>query len=81
MNPIEMIGAFVMIIVSALIVVIVMFQDPKSDGLSALGGGNSFLSTNNDRSMNATLNRITKVLVIIFFAVTFIVYASAKFMA
>lgn len=78
MGTIEMIGAFVMIIASVLIVGLVTIQDAKGDGISALGGGNSFLNNNTDRSMDATLNKITKVLTIIFFVLTIVVYAFAK---
>lgn len=79
MGAIEMVGAFIMIIASVLIVGIVAIQDPKGDGISALGGGgNSFLSNHNDRSMDATLNKITKVLTIIFLVLTVVVYAFAK---
>ncbi|MEG1687254.1 MAG: preprotein translocase subunit SecG [Angelakisella sp.] len=78
MNPIEMIGAFIMIIASVLIVGIVAIQDPKGDGISALGGGNSFLNASTDRSIDAKLNKITKVLLIVFFVITVVVYAFAK---
>ncbi|MEG1777513.1 MAG: preprotein translocase subunit SecG [Angelakisella sp.] len=78
MGTIEMIGAVVMIIASLLIVGLVTIQDAKGDGISALGGGNSFLNNNNDRSMDAKLNKITKVLTIVFFVLTIVVYAFAK---
>lgn len=78
MGAIEMIGAVVMILASILIVGIVAIQDPKGDGLTALGGGNSFLSSNNDRSIDAKLNNLTRILTIAFFVVTIVVYAFAK---
>lgn len=78
MGSIEMIGAIVMIIASVLIVIIVALQDPKGDGISALGGGNSFLSGNNDRSIDATMNKVTKILTIAFFVLTIVVYVFAK---
>lgn len=78
MGTIEMIGAFVMIIASVLIVGLVAIQDSKGDGISALGGGNSFLNNHNDRSMDATLNKLTKGLTVVFFVLTIVVYAFAK---
>lgn len=79
MGIIEIIGAIIMIIASILIVTIVTVQDPKSDGISALsGGGNAFLNNNSDRSIDAMLNKVTKILTIVFFAITIIVYAFAK---
>ena len=78
MGTIELIGAIVMIVASVLIVLLVSLQDPKGDGISALGGGNSFLSSGNDRSIDAKLNKTTKILAIVFFALTILVYAFAK---
>lgn len=78
MGTIEIIGAFIMIIASVLIVGLVAIQDSKGDGISALGGGNSFLNNNTDRSMDATLSKITKILTITFFVLTIVVYAVAK---
>lgn len=77
MGIVEMIGAVVMIFASILIVGIVAIQDPKGDGISALGGGNSFLSNNSDRSIDAKLNSLAKILTILFFVVTILVYAFA----
>ncbi len=74
MGTFEIICAVAMILISVLVVILVALQDPKGDGLSALAGGNSFLSTNSDRSMDANLNRLTKVLVIAFIALTVVVY-------
>lgn len=78
MGAIEMIGAIIMILASVIIVGVVAIQDPKGDGITALGGGNSYLGNNNDRSMDATLNKLTKILTITFFVVTIVVYAFAK---
>ena len=64
-----------MITVSILVTVIIMFQNPKGDGLSSLAGGSSFMSGVKDRSVDAKLNRLIKVLAVAFFVVTIAVYA------
>lgn len=78
MGTIELIGAIVMLLASILIVLLVALQEPKGDGIASLGGGNSFLSGGNDRSIDAKLGKTTKVLAVVFFAVTILVYAFAK---
>lgn len=55
MSAIEMIGAVLMIAVSIVVTVIIMFQNPKGDGLSSLAGGSSFMSGVQDRSIDAKL--------------------------
>ena len=78
MGFLEVIGAIIMIAASVLVVILVGMQKSKGNGLSALGGGNSFLSNNTDRSLDATLAKITKMLTVVIFVCTIIVYAVAK---
>ncbi|MCI9665739.1 MAG: preprotein translocase subunit SecG [Angelakisella sp.] len=75
MSAVEMIGAVLMIAVSIVVTVIIMFQNPKGDGLSSLAGGSSFMSGVQDRSIDAKLNRLIRVLAVAFFVVTIAVYA------
>ena len=75
MSAIEMIGAVLMIAVSIVVTVIIMFQNPKGDGLSYLAWGSSFMSGVQDRSIDAKLNRLIRVLAVAFFVVTIAVYA------
>ena len=75
MSAVEMIGAGLMIAVSIVVTVIIMFQNPKGDGLSSLAGGSSFMSGVQDRSIDAKLNRLIRVLAVAFFVVTIAVYA------
>ena len=75
MGAIEIVGAILMIAVCILVTVIIMFQNPKGDGLSSLAGGSSFMSGVKDRSVDAKLNRLIKVLAVAFFVVTIAVYA------
>ena len=75
MSAVEMIGAVLMIAVSIVVTVIIMFQNPKGDGLSSLAGGSSFMSGVQDRSIDAKLNRLIRVLAVAFIVVTIAVYA------
>lgn len=75
MSAVEMIGAILMIAVSIVVTVIIMFQNPKGDGLSSLAGGSTFMSGVQDRSIDAKLNRLIRVLAVAFFVVTIAVYA------
>ena len=75
MSAIEIVGAILMIAVSILVTVIIMFQNPKGDGLSSLAGGSSFMSGVKDRSMDAKLNRLIQILAVAFFVVNIAVYA------
>lgn len=76
MNRFEVFGAFLMIAVSILVTVLIMFQNPKGDGLSSLAGGASaFMNGAKDRSIDAKLNRLIKMLAIAFFVITIAVYA------
>lgn len=80
MNVFEIICGVAMIVTSIIVVFLVAIQEPKGDGLSALAGGNSFLSTHSDRSTSAIVGRITKALVIAFFLLTIVVYAVSVFL-
>lgn len=75
MSAIEIVGAILMIGVSILVTVIIMLQNPKGDGLSSLAGGSSFMSGVKDRSMDAKLNQLVKILAAAFFVITIAVYA------
>lgn len=75
MSAIEIVGAILMIGVSILVTVIIMLQNPKGDGLSSLAGGSSFMSGVKDRSVDAKLNQLIKILAVAFFVITLAVYA------
>lgn len=74
MGTFATVGAVLMMIVSILLIVIVSMQEGKGDGISALAGVSAFLNGANDRSVNAKLNRLTKVLAVVFVVLTLLVY-------
>lgn len=74
LSTLMLIGAIVMIVVSVLLIVIVSMQQGKGDGITALAGMNAFLNEDNDRSANAKMSRLTKILTVIFIVVTLLVY-------
>ena len=66
MSTLAIIGAVAMIVISILIIVVVSLQEGKGDGITALAGVSAFLNDSNDRSANAKLSKLTKILAIIF---------------
>ena len=83
MSAIEIIGGIVILVAAIIIVVSVMMQEGKNNGLNALSGGggeSSYLGRNKNRSMQATLGRITKYTSIVFVVVTLAVYFIASAM-
>ncbi len=75
MNVYEIVGSILLIITSILTVVAVLLQSSKNGGVSALGGGESFLGKSEGRTIDAKLCRATKVLAIVLFVVTIATYA------
>ena len=72
----EMIGAVLIILGGIVVVALVASQDPKGDGISSLAGAGSFLSSGGrDRSIDAKINRIVKVLCGAFFLLVIVVSA------
>jgi preprotein translocase subunit SecG len=74
MGALNIIGGIFMILSGIGIMVSVTLQDsPKGTGVSALTGGESYYSKNQGRTLDAMLSKLTRVLAIVFFAVTVIV--------
>ena len=76
MNAIEIIGGVLIMIAAVVIPVTVMLQEGKGTGLNALAGSNesSYLGKNKNRSMQATMVRVTKYTGIAFVVITLAVY-------
>lgn len=76
MSGIEIAAGFLLIVASLVIILIVLIQESKEQGLtSAIGGGanDSFYGKNSGRTRDAKLSKFTKVAAIIFFVVTLVV--------
>lgn len=71
MSGIEIAGAIVLIIASVLLTIIILMQNSKSDGMNAVmgGGSDSYYGKNKGRTLDAILNRWTKIIGIVFFVV------------
>ena len=59
---------------SAFLLSLWSLQEGKGDGITALAGVSAFLTDSNDRSANAKLSKLTKILAIIFVVITLLVY-------
>ena len=76
MSPIEIVGGILLLISSILIILIVMMQSGRESNMSAsLTGGvsDSYLGKNQSRTREARLEKLTKILAVVFFVVTLVV--------
>ncbi len=63
----------VQLILSVALVCIVMFQQGRSQGLGAIAGaGDTFLSKNKSKSLDATLAKLTTVIAAVFIVITLV---------
>lgn len=75
MSILKTIITIVLVIISILLTIIVLMQEGKSEGLGSLGGGASsdtYWSKNKSRSVEGALEKITKVLAVLFFVLSFL---------
>ena len=71
MDILEIISGVLLILCSIAIVVMVLFQDSKGNGLSgAIGGGEMMTSEARPRTTDAVLAKYTKIAAVVFFVVT-----------
>ena len=65
----------VLIVISIAIVILILLQQSKSQGLSGAiaGGAETFFGKNKGRTLDAKLNKITKVLCAVFIVLAFAV--------
>ncbi len=72
MNPIEIIGAILLLIASIFIIVAVMMQETKQAGMNTITGGSSdtYVGRKGAKTKEAFLNRLTKICAITFFIVS-----------
>ncbi len=71
MNALEIVGGVVLLIASILIILIVMMQSGRESNMSAsfTGVADSYLGRNQSRTREARLEKLTKILAIVFFVV------------
>ncbi len=82
MSGIEIAGAILLILASALLTLLVLMKDSKSGGMGAIMGGmdsDSYLGKNRGRTLDAILGRWTKVAAIVFFVLVLAVNVSLIF--
>ncbi len=73
MSTLEIVAGIILILCSVIIILVVLAQDTKDDGLtSAIGGGynESFYENNMSRTKDAKLSRFTKVAAALIFIIT-----------
>ena len=74
MTPWEYILGIVLILVSIALIILVLLQESKQQGLSGAiaGGADTFFGKNKGRTMEAKLEKITKVLCGVFVVLTLV---------
>ena len=72
MQPIEIILGILILITSVFIVITVLMQEAKQNGLSGAisGGAETFFGKSKGRTLSSKLIKITRILAIIFFVLT-----------
>lgn len=72
MQPLEIILGILILLTSLLIVVLVLLQEGKQQGLSGAiaGGAETFFGKSKGRTMEQKLVKITRVLAVVFFVLT-----------
>lgn len=80
MGPLQIIGGILLIISAILIIGLVIMQESKQSGLSAMtGGSDSYLSKNKGKTLDSKLAFLTKVFAIAFFIITLAVNLVIKY--
>lgn len=80
----EIIGGVMLLISGVLLVIIVLSQEGKENGLSgAIQGGSaeSYLTTGGNRTKDARLKKFTKIMAVIFFVLTILANVAAVFLS
>ncbi len=74
MTGYEIALAAVLIVLSIFLIIVVLLQESKSAGLSGAiaGGADTFFGKNKGRTMEAKLEKATKIVAIIFFVLTLV---------
>ena len=74
MPVVQYVLAFAVILVSIAIVILVLFQESKSEGLSGAiaGGADSFFGKNKGRTIEAKLVKFTKITGVVFFVLALV---------
>ena len=78
MNTFQIAGGVLLLVISVIIIVSVLMQDPPRAGLGSLAGdstGDTFMDRNKNRTNAAALSRITKYCGFAFFAVALAIMA------
>ena len=83
MTPWEYILGIVLIVISIALIILVLFQESKQKGLSGAiaCGAETFFGKNKGRTMEAKLEKITKVLCVVFIILTLVTTLLVGFLA
>lgn len=80
MGILEIISGVLLIVISIVVVLLVLAQEAKSNGMSAMTGGSEVYGDMQSRTVDAKLARVTKYAAAAFIVLTVAVNAIVKFM-
>ena len=74
MTPVSYVLGAILIVVSILLIIFVLLQESKQQGLSGAiaGGADTFFGKNKGRTMEAKLEKLTKILTVVFIVLTLV---------
>ncbi|MBO5935271.1 MAG: preprotein translocase subunit SecG [Clostridia bacterium] len=83
MTPWEYILGAVLIVISIVLIILVLLQESKQQGLSGAiaGGADTFFGKNKGRTMEAKMEKITKILCTVFIILTLVTTFVVGFLA
>lgn len=73
LSALEIVFASLLIFISLFIIVVIMLQESKQQGMGAISGeaSDNFLERSGDRSKEATMKKITKIMATLFLIIVF----------
>ena len=74
MTAVSYVLGAILIVVSILLIIFVLLQESKQQGLSGAiaGGADTFFGKNKGRTMEAKLEKLTKILTVVFIVLTLV---------
>ncbi len=74
MTAVSYVLGAILIVVSILLIILVLLQESKQQGLSGAiaGGADTFFGKNKGRTMEAKLEKLTKILSVVFIVLTLV---------
>ena len=72
MDALKIVAGILLLIACILLIVLFLLQNSKQSGMNALNGGSSdsYFSRNKNKTLDAKILSVTRIMIIVFFALT-----------